>query len=79
MKNKETSRTVRCLFCCVSNYSGCIQCAESADKYQPAIAIPIEIPPIAIRMHIRISTTSMMIFVDFFIAIYPFKRGFVIV
>ena len=39
----------------------------------------MEIPPIAIRIHIRISTTSMMIFVDFFIAIYPFRTGFVIV
>jgi hypothetical protein len=41
--------------------------------------MPMEIPPIAISIHIRISTISMMIFVDFFIVIYPFKTGFVIV
>ena len=53
----------------------CIRCAEATDKNQPPIAIPMEIPPMAISIHIRISTTKMMIFVDFFIAVHPFRIG----
>ena len=37
------------------------------------MAMPMEIPPMAIRIHIRISKTRMMIFVDFFISVYPFR------
>ena len=44
-----------------------------------ARAIPIEIPPMAISMHIRISTIRMMIFVDFFISLHPFRVEFITV
>ena len=35
------------------------------------------IPPMAIRMHIRISTTKMMIFVDFDISLHPFRLDYI--
>jgi hypothetical protein len=37
------------------------------------MAIPMEIPPITISTHIRISIIRIMIFVDFFIAVDPFR------
>ena len=37
------------------------------------MAIPMQMPPMAIRMHIRISRTRIMIFVDFFIIFNPFR------
>ena len=43
-----------------------------AGENQPAMAMPMLMPPMAIRMHIRISTIRMMIFVDFFMLCYPF-------
>ena len=39
----------------------------------------MEIPPMAISMHIRINTTKMMIFVDFFISLHPFGMELVTV
>ena len=39
----------------------------------------MEIPPMAMRMHIRISTIKMIIFVDFFISLYPFRMELITV
>jgi len=33
----------------------------------------MEIPPMAISMHIRINTIKIMILVDFFISLHPFR------
>ena len=49
-------------------------CLQSYEMYQPAMAMPMVIPPIAIRMHIRISMIRMMIFVDFFISFQSFQN-----
>ena len=38
------------------------------------MAIPMQIPPMAIRMHIRISSIRIMILVDFFIFIQSFQN-----
>ena len=38
------------------------------------MAMPMHMPPMAIRTHIRISRTRMMIFVDFFIIFNPFRK-----
>ena len=69
----------RCLFHCVYCRISCFRCAESKGGGYYARAIPMEIPPMAIRMHIRISTTKMMIFVDFFISLHPFRMEFITV
>ena len=38
------------------------------------MAMPMQMPPMAIRTHIRISRIRMMIFVDFFILIQSFQN-----
>ena len=40
-----------------------------------AMAMPMLIPPMAIRMHMRISMIRIMIFVDFFISSNPFNTS----
>ncbi len=51
----------------------CFGRVESESGVYYASAIPMEIPPIAMRMHISISTIKMIIFVDFFISLHPFR------
>ena len=64
----------RCLFHCVYCHISCFRCAEPKGGGYYARAIPMEIPPMAIRMHIRINMIRIMIFVDFFISFLSFQN-----